>query len=107
MIKVLMASQDQFRRLNDFESGVSKLAFIMDGYGNYIVGKEVLDDPAFLDIHDQLTQLTEIDYVPSNIQQEVGVLELVQIKGKRSKVFILRFLDELFYFIKKRLVKNV
>jgi hypothetical protein len=63
-MKVLKATQSQYEALNGYTIKASQLLFIKDKFNNWIVGKEVLTDPNFSEIHSQLTQLQEIDFVP-------------------------------------------
>jgi hypothetical protein len=41
------------------------LIFAIDGSGRYIVGLEVLDDPNFSEIREQLLELEQITYTPA------------------------------------------
>ena len=61
---VLKATQAQFDALDGYRSGDNLLKFVKDANDNWIVGTAVLDDPAFVAIHDQLNQLERITYVP-------------------------------------------
>ena len=60
---VLKANQTQYSKLNGYEIGVSKLEFVKDGAGNWIVGLEVIDNGNFLDIRDELLKLKQIEYI--------------------------------------------
>lgn len=64
MIKVLKATEAQYNLLNDITSGNSKLSFIKDADDNWIIGKSVLSDSAWLSIRHELSQLQEIDFNP-------------------------------------------
>ena len=66
---VLKATQEQYNALNGYRNRNSVLQFIKDADGNYIVGKNVLTDDAFLDIRPQLEELEEIDFNPN--QEEI------------------------------------
>lgn len=61
---VLKANNEQYTSLNGYTNGVNKLEFVVDGGGNYIVGTEVLNDNAFLEIREQLLELEQINYIP-------------------------------------------
>ena len=63
-MKVLKATQSQYEALNGYTNKASQLLFIQDKFDNWIVGKEVLNDVNFSEIHSQLSQLIEIDFVP-------------------------------------------
>jgi hypothetical protein len=63
---VLTPSTEQLERLNGFTNKASKLEFVTDGSGRYIVGVEVLNDSNFTEIHDQLNELERIEYTPNN-----------------------------------------
>jgi hypothetical protein len=67
MAIVLLATQDIFDRLNGYKNGNSLLEFVSDANDNWVVGEEVLNDVAFAEIHQELSTLDKIDYVPKNI----------------------------------------
>jgi len=62
---VLHANEEQYKALNGYTNGVYQLIFAIDGSGRYIVGLEVLNDPNFSDIHEQLDELERIEYTPT------------------------------------------
>ena len=62
MIIVLHPNTQQYNSLNGYRHNSSELQFVKDGSGRWIVGLEVLDDPNFTEIHDQLNQLQRIKY---------------------------------------------
>lgn len=64
MIIVLHPNNEQYNELNGYTHNSSELLFVIDGSGRYIVGLEVLDDPNFAVIHDQLNKLERIYYTP-------------------------------------------
>ena len=64
MIIVLHPNAEQYTALNGYKNQTSELLFVKDGSDRWIVGLEVLDDPNFADIHDQLEQLERIEYTP-------------------------------------------
>jgi hypothetical protein len=64
MIIVLHPNAEQYTALNGFRHNSSQLLFVKDGSDRWIVGLEVLNDPNFSEIHDQLEQLERIEYTP-------------------------------------------
>lgn len=63
---VLHPNTEQYNKLNGYQKNASELLFVLDGSGRYIVGLEVLNDPNFAEIHDQLNELERIEYTPFN-----------------------------------------
>lgn len=63
---VLHANNEQHAQLNGYQKNESILLFAIDGSGKYIVGLEVLNDPNFAYIHEQLDALERIEYTPIN-----------------------------------------
>jgi hypothetical protein len=61
---VLHPNTTQYNALNGYKNKSSELLFVLDGSGRYIVGLQVLNDPHFAEIHDQLEQLERIEYTP-------------------------------------------
>ncbi len=61
---VLTPTQQQAEKLDGFKHKSSVLQFVTDGSGKLIVGKEVLNDPNFSEIKDQLEELEKIEYTP-------------------------------------------
>tara|TARA_R100001440_G_scaffold61946_2_gene81912 strand:+ start:1103 stop:1312 length:210 start_codon:yes stop_codon:yes gene_type:complete len=61
---VLKAKGKQFDSLEGFRNGDNLLKFAKDANNNWIVGLEVLEDSAFVKIHDDLNELERIEYVP-------------------------------------------
>ena len=61
---VLHPNLEQYTALNGYTKNSSKLEFVKDGSDRWIVGLEVLDDPNFSEIHDQLEELERIEYTP-------------------------------------------
>ena len=68
-MKVLKATEAQYNDLNGYANGNSKLEFVKDAYGNWIVGKLVLSDIAFLPIRPQLEELEEIEFNPIILEE--------------------------------------
>ena len=64
MIIVLHPNTEQYNALNGYKNNASELLFVLDGSGRYIVGLEVLTDPNFAEIHDELKQLKQVTYTP-------------------------------------------
>ena len=67
MATVLLATQDIFDKLNGYKNGNSLLEFTQDANDNWVVGEEVLNDVAFAEIHQDLSTLDKITYVPKQI----------------------------------------
>ena len=65
MIIVLHPNSEQYTALNGYKHNSSELLFVKDGSDRWIVGLEVLGDPNFAEIHEQLDQLERIEYTPS------------------------------------------
>jgi hypothetical protein len=61
---VLHPNTEQYNALNGYKYKSSELLFVLDGSDRYIVGLQVLDDPHFAEIHEQLEQLERIEYTP-------------------------------------------
>jgi hypothetical protein len=66
---VLLATQEQYNNLNGYVNGPNKLLFTKDGLDRWIVGTEVLRDPAFFEIHAQLEELERVEYAPSPLEE--------------------------------------
>jgi hypothetical protein len=61
---VLHPTTTQYNALNGYKNKSSELLFVKDGSDRWIVGTQVLNDPHFSEIHDQLEQLERIEYTP-------------------------------------------
>ena len=61
---VLHPNTEQYTALNGYKHNSSELLFVKDGSDRWIVGTEVLNDPNFSEIHDQLNELQRIEYTP-------------------------------------------
>lgn len=59
---VLSATQEQYNNLNGYVNGPNELLFVKDGSDRWIVGTEVLEDPAFSEIHVQLEELERVEF---------------------------------------------
>lgn len=62
---VLHPNDEQYNSLNGYKKNASELIFVKDGSDRFIVGLEVLDDPNFSEIHEQLDELERIEYTPT------------------------------------------
>jgi len=65
---VLKATAKQYKSLNGFQNGVSKIEFIKDENNNWIIGMQVLTDPDFEEIKSELLKLTKIEYIEPIIE---------------------------------------
>lgn len=63
-MRVLKANTEQYNLFNGYTNANSVLQFVEDNNGNWILGKSVLTDNAFIEIREQLKQLEEIDFNP-------------------------------------------
>jgi len=61
---VLHPNTKQYNAINGYKYKSSELLFVKDGSERWIVGLNVLSDPKFSAIHDQLEQLERIEYTP-------------------------------------------
>ena len=61
---VLQPNTEQYNSLNGYRNGNALLLFVKDGSDRWIVGLQVLSDPNFAEIHDQLNELERIEYTP-------------------------------------------
>jgi hypothetical protein len=61
---VLHPNTEQYNALNGYQNKSSELLFVKDGSDRWIVGLQVLNDPHFSEIHEQLDQLERIEYTP-------------------------------------------
>jgi hypothetical protein len=61
---VLHPNTEQYNALNGYKYKSSELLFVKDGSNRWIVGTQVLKDPHFAEIHEQLEQLERIEYTP-------------------------------------------
>jgi hypothetical protein len=62
---VLHPNEDQYKALNGYKNNASELLFVQDGSNRFIVGIEVLNDPNFIEIREQLLELEQITYTPA------------------------------------------
>ena len=61
---VLHPNTEQYNALNGYRHNSSELLFVKDGSDRWIVGTEVLNDPNFAEIYDQLNELERIEFTP-------------------------------------------
>ena len=61
---VLHANNEQYKNLNGYKKDCYGLEFVKDGLDRWIVNLEVLKDPNFSEIHDQLNELERVEYTP-------------------------------------------
>jgi hypothetical protein len=61
---VLHPNTEQYNALDGYRNGNALLKFVKDGSDRWIVGTNVLNDPNFSEINDQLEQLERIEYTP-------------------------------------------
>ena len=64
MITVLKANIEQYNALNGYRNSIYKLDFAIDFNGNYIMVLDILSDPNFIEIREQLNQLERIEHIP-------------------------------------------
>ena len=67
-MEVLKANFAQYENLQGFSNGNSHIKFLKDADDNWIIGKEILTDDEFLEIRDQLEQLSIINYNPKDTE---------------------------------------
>ena len=63
---VLHPNTEQYTALNGYKHNNRELLFVKDGSDKWIVGLQVLNDPNFAEIHNDLEQLERIEYTPFN-----------------------------------------
>jgi len=61
---VLKATTEQYNNINNYSNGSYVLQFIKDASDNWVVSENLLNEPVFEAIHDQLNELERIEYVP-------------------------------------------
>jgi hypothetical protein len=66
---VLHPNTEEYNALNGYQNGNALLKFVKDGSDRWIVGTQVLNDPHFSEIHEQLEQLERIEFTP--IEEEL------------------------------------
>ena len=63
-MRVLKASDYQKRKLQGEQREGFKINFVKDADGNWIIGKGILENPAFADLRSSLERLNEIEHNP-------------------------------------------
>jgi hypothetical protein len=66
-MKVFKATTKQYNRLNGYQKGNNLLQFFQDANDNWIINTEVIDDPAFAEIKQELNALPKINFNPKKI----------------------------------------
>lgn len=61
---VLHANNEQYKNLNGYRNDCYAIEFVKDGLDRWIINLEVLKDPNFIEIKEQLNELEQIEYVP-------------------------------------------
>jgi hypothetical protein len=69
-MKVLKATNSQYKDLNGYESTPYILGFVKDADNNWITGENVLKCEEFSEIMDKLKELEVIDYNPIIEEEE-------------------------------------
>jgi hypothetical protein len=64
MITVLKANIEQYNAVNGYQNGIQKLDFAIDKNNNYIMVLDILTNPYFAEIRNQLNELERIEYIP-------------------------------------------
>lgn len=64
---LLIANDKEFNTLNNYKKGEHLLTFVEDTYGRKVVNKNVINNPAFSEIKDELEKLQEIEYYPKEL----------------------------------------
>lgn len=70
-MRVLRGNPQQVTRLSGYHNNNSTLMFFPDYAGNMTTSVNVVDNPDFEAIRDELAQLEEIDYVEFPIQDDI------------------------------------
>ena len=63
-MKVLKATETQYKSLNGYTNGNKRIEFTKDNKSRWIIGKGVLTDNAFLAIRKELEKLLLINFDP-------------------------------------------
>jgi len=70
-MRVLKGNPQQIAMLNGYHNNNSTLLFLPDYAGNMTTSVNVVDNPDFEAIRDELLQLEEIEYVEFPIQDDI------------------------------------
>jgi hypothetical protein len=66
-MKVFKATQSQYNLLNGYQKGNNLLQFFKDANDNWVLSCNVVDDPAFAEIKQELNALPKINFNPKKI----------------------------------------
>lgn len=61
---VLHANNEQYNKLNGYKNEFVALEFAKDGLDRWIIGIQVLEDENLKEIHDQLKELEQVEFIP-------------------------------------------
>lgn len=61
---VLHANNEQYNKLNGYKNEFVALEFAKDGLERWIIGIQVLEDQNLKEIHDQLKELEQVEFIP-------------------------------------------
>ncbi len=67
---VYRASAEKQAEMQGWTNGIHRLEFAQDDVGNWVIGKQCADDPAFAPIAAELRAMTEIPFVA---KKEAGI----------------------------------
>jgi len=67
---VLKANKEQHKSLDGYRIGNDVLRFEKDANDNHVVSENLLNEPIFEPIHNQLKELKRIKYVPKKESDE-------------------------------------
>jgi hypothetical protein len=67
-MKVLKATFEQKKELQGAYKNSAVLQFIEDANGNWVVNENVMNDPNFESVKEELSSLPQINYVPKIIE---------------------------------------
>lgn len=61
---VLHANNEQYNKLNGYKNDFVALEFVKDGLDRWIIGMQVLEDENLKEIHNQLKELEQVEFIP-------------------------------------------
>lgn len=61
---VLHANNEQYNKLNGYKNDFVALEFAKDGLDRWIIGMQVLEDENLKEIHNQLKELEQVEFIP-------------------------------------------
>jgi surface protein len=88
---VLHPNTEQYNALNGYRYKSSELLFVKDGSDRWIVGTQVLNDPNFAEIHDQLNELERIEYTPISARTRIMITPYSNIISVTTEKFPFEF----------------